>query len=127
MDYTTEANPNGKRVKVTTQNQSLSKQPTAVDMAKLAASVLLPSPIKALAIQYHSTFLQLRIDLHNLESTHSRLANKEEFLIPHLACFKLNLNASKRVKELASKQYEALVKQADIVMLFLSVSLNWRF
>jgi hypothetical protein len=50
-----------------------------------------------------------------MESTHSRLA-KEEF-IPHLACIKFELNASKRVKEQASKQYNALVKQANIVLL----------
>jgi hypothetical protein len=118
MDPVTEANPNGKRVRIAAQTQPSSKQPTAVDMAKLAVSVSLaslPPPIKSLANRYHITFLQLRIDLRNLKTTHSRLA-KEEF-IPHLACFKLNLNASERVKEHASEPYKALVEQANIALL----------
>jgi hypothetical protein len=87
-------------------------------MAKLPLTVALaslPPPIKSLAIKYNSTFLKLRIDLRNLETTHSRLA-KEEF-IPHSARFKFDLNASERVKEQASEQYKALVEQADVALL----------
>jgi hypothetical protein len=131
MDPVTEANPNGKRTQLSSQSQN----PTTIEMAKLPlyiALVLLPPPIKTLAIRYNSTFLQLHVDLCNLEATHSRLA-KEEF-VPHLACFKFNLQASKRVKEQASAQYKALVKQADTRCYFSSMQqrnklsdlLNWR-
>jgi hypothetical protein len=40
---------------------------------------------------------------------------KEEF-IPHLACFKFDLNGSKRIKELARKQYKTLIEQAEIAL-----------
>jgi hypothetical protein len=115
MDPATEANPNGKRVRF---NAAQNQQPTAIEKAKLPVSVSLaslPPPIKTLAIKYNSSFLQLRIDLRNLEATHSRLA-KEDF-IPHSARFKFDLNASDRVKEQASEPYKALVEQADVALL----------
>jgi hypothetical protein len=78
MDSATNANDNGKRARMgkTPPPHQKQQQSTAVQMARLAASVTiasLPYAIKALASTYHQQFLQLRIDLRVERRVHTEL------------------------------------------------------
>jgi hypothetical protein len=74
----------------------------------------LPSTIKTLASGYFTKFLELQIHLRSLISTKSRL--DQDNFVPHLAHVNFELNASKRVKEKADAQYQALAQQAEIAL-----------
>jgi hypothetical protein len=118
MDSATETIANRKRVRIAPEPSKTRQIPQAIEMAKLAASVTLaslPPAIKTLAMRYHSVFLNLRIDLRNLENTQSRLA-KDDF-IPRSARFDFTLNATDRVKEHASAEYKTLLEQTDLELI----------
>jgi hypothetical protein len=66
-------------------------------------------------IKYNGTFIATYQSLQS--RNHPAFQIGQGGIVPHSACFKFDLNASKRVKELASKQNKALVEQADIALL----------
>jgi hypothetical protein len=76
--------------------------------------VLLPSAIKTLAYKANAKFLELRIHLRTLASTRARLLQHD--FIPHSARIKFELNASKRVKEQAGAEYQALAKRKSYAL-----------
>jgi hypothetical protein len=77
--------------------------------AKFAAMLplaLLSATIKTLATGCFTKFIELCVLLCSLDATKSRLS--QEDFVPHLACIKLKLNMSERLKEKAGVEYQAL-------------------
>jgi hypothetical protein len=90
---------------------------SAVEKAKFAVALALtslPSAIKTLAYKFNAKFLELRIQLRTLESTKSRLLQEDFY--PHSARIKFELNATRRVKEQAGAEYQALAEQASYAL-----------
>jgi hypothetical protein len=112
-DPATETNNNNKRTRFA-PNQAAPTN-SALERAKFAATLplaSLPATIKTLATGYFTKFFELRVLLRSLDSTKSRLSQDD--FVPHSARIKFELNASKRVKEKAGAEYQALAVQADV-------------
>jgi hypothetical protein len=112
-DPATETNTNNKRIRFA-PNQAAPTN-SALEQAKFAATLplaSLPATIKTLATGYFTKFFELRVLLRSLASTQARLSQDD--FVPHSARIKFELNASKRVKEKAGAEYQALAVQADI-------------
>jgi hypothetical protein len=113
MDAATEDNPNGKRQR-TEDDAQLSPNASPLEKAKFSATIALaslPATIKSLAMEYHSKFLALRIEIQRLSKTKERLSQAD--FIPTSARIKFELTASARVKEKANDEFKALAERTQ--------------
>ena len=113
MDAATEDNPNGKHQR-TEDDAQLSPNASPLEKAKFSATIArasLPATIKSLAMEYHSKFLALQIEIQRLSKTKEMLSQAD--FIPTSARIKFSLTASARVKETANDEFMALAKRTE--------------
>jgi hypothetical protein len=116
MDPGTETNNNGKCVRIAPSTAPSAS--SAIKKAKFLitfALVLLPSAVKTLAYKFNAKFLELSIQLPTLIDSTKASFLQEDF-IPHLANINFDLSVTKRVKEQAGTEYQAIAKQASYAL-----------
>ena len=124
MDAATEDNLNGKRQRFGDDAQ-LSPNASPMEKANFSATIALaslPANIKSLAMDYHSTFLALRIEIQRLTKTKVRLSQAD--FVPTSARIKFELKPSPRVKEYANDEYTTLAERVEGAIGFYQTSIK---